>query len=106
MGILSSLQPERQVLSPSVIREMSTPHAKLNSKYPDGNYGYGIMLHNYRGVDVVEHGGNHQSFTCVFLMVPEHKFALIILDNDGHRNMPNSTEKAFELMLPLKPEIQ
>jgi CubicO group peptidase (beta-lactamase class C family) len=97
---------DKQVLSPSVIKKMSIPHAKLYSYYPDGSYGYGLMLHNYRGVDVVEHGGHHGSFYCVFKMVPEHKFALIILDNSGSSDMPNSTKKAFELMLPLKPEVQ
>jgi hypothetical protein len=73
--------------------------------YPNGSYGYGLMLHNYRGVDVVEHAGNLDGFTCVFKMVPEQKFALIILNN-GVTDMPNSTKKAFELMLPLKPEVQ
>jgi CubicO group peptidase (beta-lactamase class C family) len=95
----------KQVLSPQVIKEMSTPHAKLYSVYPDGSYGYGLMLHNYRGVDVVEHAGNLDGFTCVFKMVPEQKGALIILNN-GVTDMPNSTKKAFELMLPLKPEVQ
>ncbi|WP_292377406.1 hypothetical protein [Methanosarcina sp. UBA289] len=97
----------KQVLSSQVIKEMSTPHTPLYSVYPNGSYGYGLMLHKYRGVDVVEHGGNHKSFSCVFKMVPEHKFAVIILDNGEGRDMPNSTKKAFELMLPLlKPEVQ
>lgn len=95
----------KQVLSSRLINEMSTPHTPLYSYYPDGSYGYGLILHNYRGVDVVEHGGNLEGFSCVFKMAPEHKFALIILDN-GDRNMPNSTKKAFELMLPLKSEVQ
>ncbi|HWQ19145.1 MAG TPA: serine hydrolase domain-containing protein [Methanotrichaceae archaeon] len=95
----------KQVLSSSIIKEMFTPHADLVSIYPGGSYGYGMMLHDYRGVDVVEHGGNQLSFTCVFKMVPEHKFALIILNNGVSREMPNSTRKAFEMMLPLKPEV-
>ncbi len=94
----------RQVLSPEVIKEMCTPHADM----AEGNisYGYGLMMHSYRGVDVVEHEGNLDSFTCIFKMVPEHKFALVILDNGVSREMPNSTKKAFEMMLPLKPEIR
>lgn len=95
-----------QILSPSVINEISTPHARLYSVYPEGSYGYGIMMHNYRGIDVVEHEGNDEGFFSVFKTVPEHKFALIILNNGGSTNMPNSTKKAFELMLPLKPEVQ
>lgn len=93
-----------RVLSPEVIKEMRTPHADM----AEGNisYGYGLMMHSYRGVDVVEHEGNLDSFTCIFKMVPEHKFALIILDNGVSREMPNSTKKAFEMMLPLLPEIR
>jgi hypothetical protein len=45
------------------------------------------------------------SFSCIFKMVPEHKFAVIILDNSVGRDMTNSTKKAFEMMLPLKPEV-
>jgi CubicO group peptidase (beta-lactamase class C family) len=95
----------RQILSPSIIKEMSAPHSRLYSVYPDGSYGYGLMMHNNRGVDVVEHEGNDEGFFCVFKMVPEYKFALIILNNGGITNMPNSTKKAFELMLPLRPEV-
>lgn len=93
-----------QVLSSSIIKEMTTPHARLYSVHPDGSYGYGLMMHSYRGVDVVEHEGNDEGFFCVFKMVPEYRFALIILNNGGSTNMPNTTKKAFELMLPLKPE--
>ncbi|HPJ85257.1 MAG TPA: serine hydrolase domain-containing protein [Methanothrix sp.] len=97
---------DKQVLSPQIINEMFTPHADLLSVYPDASYGYGTMMYNYRGMDVVEHGGNHESFTCVFKMVPEHKFALIILNNGDQRYMANTTKKAFELMLPLEPEVR
>ncbi len=96
----------KQILSSSIIKEISTPHARLYSVYPDGSYGYGIIMHNYRGVNIIEHEGNDEGFFCVFKMVPEYKFALIILNNGGSTNMPNSTKKAFELMLPLKPEDQ
>jgi CubicO group peptidase (beta-lactamase class C family) len=96
----------KQVLSSQVIKEMSTPHTMVYSYYPNGSYGYSMILHNYRGVDVVEHGGTHKGFSCVFKMVPEHKFALIILDNGKLKDMPNFTKEAFELMLPLKPEVQ
>ncbi len=42
----------RQVLSSKIIKEMCTPHADM----AEGNvsYGYGLEMHSYRGVDVVE----------------------------------------------------
>jgi hypothetical protein len=93
------------LMSPSAVAASNVTYASNIIDF-NGNYGYGLMLHNYRGVDVIEHGGNHQSFSFVFKMVPEHKFALTILDNGGGRDMPNSTKRASELMLPLKPEVQ
>jgi hypothetical protein len=48
---------------------MCTPRADLVSVYPYGSYGCGMMMHSDRGVGVVEHGGNHLSFSCSFKMI-------------------------------------
>jgi len=92
----------RQVISPKVIEEMSKPRAEMASAYENGSYGYGLMIYDRLGQKVVGHDGAIEGFTSNFMMVPEHKFALIILANADDRHFPNSTEKAFRLMLPLK----
>jgi hypothetical protein len=69
----------------------------------EGKYGYGTMIHNYRGVRIIEHGGVIPGYGCRFLMVPEHRFAVIALTNRTGAMLNTSVEKAMELMLPLKP---
>ncbi len=95
-----------QILSPSIIKEMSSPHARIFSAVTNGSYGYGTELINYYGIDTVGHAGNAMGFTSVFMTMPERKLALIILNNGAVRDMPNLTRKAFELMMvPLKPDV-
>lgn len=60
------------------------------------------MIYDRLGQRVVGHDGAIEGFTSNFMMVPEHKFALIILANADDRHFPNSTERVFSLMLPLK----
>jgi len=90
----------KKVLSPSLIRELSTPYTPVPSGYDNGSYGYGLYLYEHRGVKVVGHAGGLEGFTCQFLMVPEHRFAVIVLTNTYGSELPETTEKAMELFLP------
>ncbi|MFY1113254.1 MAG: serine hydrolase domain-containing protein [Methanosarcinaceae archaeon] len=96
----------KEVLSPSAISKLSTPYSPVISSYNNGSYGYGLFIHNSRGVQIVEHPGGMEGFTCQFLMVPEHRFAVIILSNTYGTKFPKSTEKAMELFLPLEAEME
>jgi len=95
----------KQVLSPSVISKLSTPYSPVISSYDNGSYGYGLFIHDSRGMRVVEHPGGMEGFTCQFLMVPEHRFAVIILSNTYGTKFPKSTEKAMEFFLPPEAEM-
>ncbi|MGC2404673.1 MAG: serine hydrolase domain-containing protein [Acidobacteriaceae bacterium] len=96
----------RQVLDPSVIREMSTGYTTILTRFTNGQYGYGLMLHDYRGLHVVEHHGSVPGFGCTFEMVPEYHFAFIALynrqDAAGGR-LKKTEEKAFSMFMPLTP---
>ncbi|PYT07426.1 MAG: hypothetical protein DMF60_07175 [Acidobacteria bacterium] len=92
----------RQVLSPAVIAKLSAPHAAIPSQ-PEAMYGYGLMMSNYRGVRVVEHGGSRSGYGSVIKMAPEYRFAVIVLGNRTGVALNKTAEKAMELMLPLKP---
>ena len=92
----------KQVLSPSVIATLSTPQVSIPSD-PNAKYGYGLMVSNYRGVRVVEHGGSRSGYGSVIKMVPEHRFAVIVLGNRTGVALNKTAGKAMELMLPLKP---
>jgi CubicO group peptidase (beta-lactamase class C family) len=101
----------RQILSPAVITMMSTPHADIlgenSSGWPrNAKYGYGLILQSYRGVRMVWHGGSIGGFGAMFVMVPEQRFAVIILANKTSRWMVETAEKAMEIMLPLEAEAE
>jgi CubicO group peptidase (beta-lactamase class C family) len=93
----------KQVLSPQVIAKLSTPQVSIPSD-PNAKYGYGLMISNYRGVRVVEHGGSRSGYGSVIKMAPEHRFAVIVLGNRTGVALNKTAEKAMELMLPLKPK--
>lgn len=65
-----------QVLSPAVIRRLSTPRAKIPGG--DVSYGYGLQLSMSRGVEVVSHGGSRAGYGSSIRMVPSKKFGVIV----------------------------
>jgi CubicO group peptidase (beta-lactamase class C family) len=93
----------KQVLARQVIAELSTPQVSIPSQ-PGAKYGYGLMISNYRGVRVVEHGGSRSGYGSVIKMAPDHRFAVIVLGNRTGVALNKTAEKAMELMLPLKPK--
>jgi CubicO group peptidase (beta-lactamase class C family) len=45
------------------------------------NYGMGWYLHDYRGREVVQHGGNIDGMTALVALLPEEKTGIVILSN-------------------------
>jgi CubicO group peptidase (beta-lactamase class C family) len=95
----------RQVLSPSVIARMSTPVARVHGTnvMEKGEYGYGMFIYDYRGVKVMEQDSVWLGFSARFRMVPEHRFAVIILANSNVGGFHDTVDKAFETVMPVKP---
>jgi len=91
-----------QVLLPEVIAQISTPHVSIQSQ-PDAKYGYGLMISNYRGLRIVEHGGSRSGYGSVIKMAPDYRFGVIVLGNRTGVALNKTADKAMELMLPLKP---
>ncbi len=46
-----------------------------------GGYGYGWFIDEIHGDRVINHGGNVEGATSYFLMMPEHKTCIILLNN-------------------------
>src|SRR5262245_8496696 len=92
----------KQAMSPLVVFSLPAPHVTLPGT-TDVNYGYGLMSYNYRGVRVVTHGGASAGYGSTIQLVPEHKFAVIVLTNRSGETLPRARDKAMELLLPLKP---
>jgi CubicO group peptidase (beta-lactamase class C family) len=95
----------KQALAPSVVSKLPAPHALIPGEI-DVNYGYGLLLYNERGVRVVTHGGFSRGYGSTIQMVPEHRFAVIVLTNRSGETLTRSREKAMELALPLKPQAE
>lgn len=74
--------------------------------FDDGRYGYGLFVHDHRGVQVVWHAGLIPGFGALLQMVPTHRFAVIVLANKSGALLNRTAEKAMELMLPLKAKTE
>jgi len=68
------------VLSPTSAANMQYPHQWAHYT-PDLFYGFGIMIEEYQGLDVRQHGGNTTGFGTYLLWVPERRFAVALLTN-------------------------
>jgi len=95
----------RQILSPSVITKMSTPvaHVYGTNVLEEGEYGYGFLIYNYRGVRVMEEDSVWLGYSTRFRMVPEHRFAIIVLANSNVGGFHETVDKAFETVMAVKP---
>ena len=68
------------ILSPASAATMQYPH-QWTHYTPDLFYGFGIMIEEYQGFDVRQHGGNVTGFGTYLLWVPERRFAVALLTN-------------------------
>jgi CubicO group peptidase (beta-lactamase class C family) len=90
----------KQVLSPMVVEKLPSPHVALPGA-TDVHYGYGLMSYHERGVRVVTHGGASTGYGSTIQLVPERRFAVIVLANRSGETLPQTRDKAMELVLSL-----
>lgn len=93
----------KPVLSPAVIRSLSTPRAKI----PGGNvsYGYGLQIATERGFAVVSHGGSRAGYGSSIQMVPSKKFGVIAVANRTGIGLRTSVERAMQIGLASLPAL-
>jgi CubicO group peptidase (beta-lactamase class C family) len=90
-----------QVLSASLIHELTTPHADMPGL--DSKYGYGLQLDTWHGGRHWYHNGGRAGFGSFIRLAPDHKAAVILLMNVTMAAMPKTAEKALELAASLNP---
>ena len=93
----------KQVISPSVIGMMMKPVAEIPGQQQ--SYGLGVFVYDHRGVRVVEHEGSMPGFFGLLRMVPDKRFAVIILSNLESGILRKTAEKAMESVLSLQPAV-
>jgi len=64
-----------------LLKRMQEPTLLNSGKIID--YGMGLQFENYKGVDIVFHGGGTESYRSYVLYAPDHDLSLIFLSNAG-----------------------
>ena len=93
----------KQMLSTSLIKQMAQQHVPVPGE-TDAYYAYGLTTFKFRGLEFVGHGGFSRGYGSMIQMVPERKFAVIVLTNKSGETMRKSLNRATELGLGLKDE--
>jgi CubicO group peptidase (beta-lactamase class C family) len=90
---------DRQVLAPETVRAMQSPHipipfgAQTRAIWPSTHfmaYGLGWFMRDYRGIKLIEHGGNTTGFSAHAAFVPELDFGIVILSNMASTPLPSA----------------
>jgi CubicO group peptidase (beta-lactamase class C family) len=90
---------ERQVLAKQVVRQMQAPYIyqpvtpAVKAMWATTHfraYGLGWFMRDYRGVKLLEHGGNTTGFTAHVAFVPELDFGVAILANMDGSPLPTA----------------
>ncbi|MDQ8159183.1 MAG: alpha/beta fold hydrolase [Gemmatimonadota bacterium] len=99
----------RQMLTRRMLDEMHAPHTiiRLDSasraNNPDthySSYGMGWFLEDYRGREVIHHGGNVDGFTALVGMMPEERLGVVLLTNMNGTGMPMTLlRRIFDMQL-------
>jgi CubicO group peptidase (beta-lactamase class C family) len=91
----------QQALPPAVIAQMSKPRAEVPAFAQYTQYGYCLFMDRSRGMTQVWHDGSMPGFFASLMMVPNHRFAVLMLTNKEGWGLKKTQEKAMELLLPL-----
>lgn len=90
-----------QVLSPTLIASLTSPHVPRPGD--DGHYGYGLSVGIDRGVRVWQHGGSRTGYGSTIRLAPDQKIAVIILTNRSAMSLPRTAAAALDMLLPFEP---
>ncbi|MFK7833728.1 MAG: serine hydrolase domain-containing protein [Winogradskyella sp.] len=63
------------------------------------NYGLGLQVDRYKGIDIVFHGGGTESYRSYILHAPKHQLSLLYLSNKGGLTGLDIMYKSLELLL-------
>ncbi len=77
---------DKQIISPSDIRQMTTPQmviatAEVDKELGYLNYGMGFFITSYRGHKFVQHGGNLDGFSLLLSFLPDDNLGSVVLTN-------------------------
>jgi CubicO group peptidase (beta-lactamase class C family) len=91
----------KQVLDPQAIALLSAPHAAIPGSTV--SYGYGLEIGEWRGIHIVDHAGSRAGYGSEIRMAPVERVAVIVQTNRSGATLPQTRDKAFELLVRLGP---
>jgi len=87
-----------KVLSEASLKAALTPVALKNGDKPAMNYGYGLAMGKYRGLDNIQHSGGLHGFVSQLVYYPEQKLSIVMFSNSMNPEVafdPNKIAEAF-----------
>ena len=96
-----------KVLQEKSLNSALTPVVLSSGKKPDNvNYAYGLELHDYRGQDVIEHGGGVNGFISQLARYPKDNITVALLTNISPPEVSLNSNAIAEFLLWEKMEKQ
>lgn len=89
----------KRLISARSLNEMHTPQMvmrpedwgrEFNPETRQMSYGLAWMIHDYRGIHLVSHGGAIDGFRANITLLPDQKIGIVVLSNLDQENMPEA----------------
>jgi CubicO group peptidase (beta-lactamase class C family) len=90
---------EGKVLSEASLKAALTPVTLKNGEKPAMNYGYGLSMGKYRGIDYVDHGGGLHGFVTELIYYPKQKLGIVMFSNTMNPEVNFDPHKIAEAYL-------
>ena len=94
---LAHLRGAKKVGSEASWTQIFAPTALNNGTV--NPYGLGLMRHDYRGVEVIQHAGGVIGGSAQMLAVPSHELDIIIIANGGSLSPTETANKVIDIVL-------
>ncbi|MCB0526878.1 MAG: serine hydrolase [Saprospiraceae bacterium] len=101
---------EQEIISAAEMRHLHSPQMLMdrpnfakNPELTDPAYAMGWFIYRYKGLRVVQHGGNIDGFSALVYMLPEKNLGMVILTNQNGAGLPGILVScATDLLLGLE----
>ena len=70
------------------------------------NYGLGLFVENYKGLEIIHHGGNTMGFSSDMFFIPNKNIGAVILTNTGGAHILPIREKLLELLFGIDTKVE
>lgn len=90
-----------QVLPASLFTTLAAPRAVIPGA--TNQYGYGVQVGEWSGLQVVEHGGSRAGYGSVIRMVPAQRFGVVVLANRTGVSLNRTANAAIDAVLSPAP---